>query len=57
MTMVSNNYTKERILFYSRLGKKAVTMEKLLAKEQLKASRTGIDKFLKRYHRTGTSLY
>ena len=51
--MVFSSYTKERILPFRRLGKKAPTIQKLLAKEGLVVSRVGVCKFLKR---TGSLL-
>ena len=54
--MVFSSYTKERILLFRRLGKKAPTIQKLLAKEGLVVSRVGVCKFLKRFQRTGSLL-
>ena len=52
--MVYTDYIKQRILYHHALGHKAPTIEKLLREEKLKASRVGIDKFLKHYREMGT---
>ena len=52
--MVFSEYTKQRILFYHRLGYKAYTIAKYLQTEGLVTSRRGVYKMLKRFEETGT---
>lgn len=47
--MVYTDYIKQQIIYYHTLGHRAPTIETLLQEEKLKASRVGIDKFLKHY--------
>ena len=54
--MVFSQYTKKRILFHYRSGKKAPTIQKLLKEEDISASVFGIRKFIVRYDKTGTLL-
>ena len=52
--MVFNDYQKERIVYYHRLGFKAPTIKTLLAtRESIYVSREGIHKFLEKYVETG----
>ena len=52
--MVFSEYKKQRILHYYYLGYRAPTIAVLLRREQLAASRRGIQKFLDRYRKTGS---
>ena len=52
--MVFNEYTKLRIVFYYGKGYNAPAIAKALGQENLKASRQGVQKFLRRYLRTKT---
>ena len=46
-------YKKQHILFFASQGLKAPAIAKELQKENLKCSRVGIYKFLKKYRETG----
>ena len=52
--MTYSKYKQQRIVYFHFQGKKPPEIEKLLAKEGMKASRVGIYKFLKKYKETGT---
>ena len=52
--MVFTEYEKRRILHYHQLGYKAPTIQRLLAKENISCSRSGVGKFLARYSATGS---
>ena len=51
--MVYSSYKRQRIVYHYLQGHKAPTICKLLSEEGLKASRVGIDKFLKKFSDTG----
>ena len=51
--MVFSTYKQQRILMYYSRGYKAPTIAKLLLEENLRASRVGISKFLKKFRETG----
>ena len=50
--MVFTDYQKQRILHYHLQGYRAPTIHHLLHKENVKASRVGIAKFIKKYQET-----
>lgn len=52
--MVFSEYTKQRILFYYRLGYKAYSISKKLRSEGITASRRGVLKMIRRYQKTDT---
>ena len=52
--MVYSTYKLQRILYYYFQGYKAPTISQLLREENLRASRVGIAKFLKKYKETGS---
>ena len=52
--MVFNDYTKQRILFYSQKGRRPPAISRLLAKEGIQAGRWGILNFIKQYRSTAT---
>lgn len=52
--MVYSEYKLQRILYYNLQGFKAPTICRLLEEEGLRASRTGIAYFLKKYEQTGS---
>ena len=52
--MVFSTYKKQRILFFASRGLKAPAIAKEMRKENLKCSRIGIYKFLKKYRETGS---
>ena len=52
--MVFSEYKLQRILYYSLQGHKAPTISHLLEEEDLRASRVGVAKFLKKYQQTGS---
>ena len=51
--MVFSTYKQQRILVHYSHGYKAPTIAKLLQEENLRASRVGIAKFLKKFNETG----
>ena len=51
--MVFSTYKQQRILVHYSRGYKAPTIAKLLQEENLRASRVGIAKFLKKFNETG----
>jgi len=51
--MVFSTYKQQRILVHYSRGYKAPTIAKLLLQENLRASRVGIAKFLKKFEETG----
>ena len=51
--MVYSSYKLQRILYYYLRGNRSPMISRLLRKENLKASRIGIAKFLKKYKETG----
>lgn len=52
--MVLTEYQKQRMLHYYSLGYRAPTMATLLKKQQVKANRKGVHKFIRRYRQTGS---
>ena len=52
--MVYSTYKKQCVLFFASRGLKAPAIAKELQKENLKCSRVGIHKFLKKYEATGS---
>lgn len=52
--MALTMYARQRIVFYHTQGKKAPTITKLLQKEGIIVSRTGVHNFIEHYKRTGT---
>ena len=52
--MTYSKYKQQRIVYFHFQGKKPPEIEKLQAKEGMKASRIGIYKFLKENKETGT---
>ena len=52
--MVYNDYTKQRIVFYSNLGPTACRITKELRQEGYRTTRQGVAKFLKRYRSRGS---
>ena len=52
----NNSYKKQRILYHHFRGFRPPTIVKLLQEENMKASRWGVAKFLKRFREDGTIL-
>ena len=55
MPALYSRYKYQRILQHSSRGARPYSIAKLLREEDLRASRNGIAKFLKKYQRTGTT--
>jgi transposase len=52
--MVFSDYTKLRILYWRNKGLNAPSIQSKLSFEGLSGTRRGVDKFLKKYERTGS---
>lgn len=52
--MVFSDYTKLRILYWRNKGLNAPSIQSKLSFEGLSSTRRGVDKFLKKYERTGS---
>lgn len=55
VVMVYSEYTKQRIVYHYKRNLKPSEIVKALESEEIKASRSGIWRFLKRYKTTGTT--